>query len=99
MDRIFKDDELDWLRFSCDCGDREHVMDVVVWNDNGVVRDVEFEFSLQYLPFRMRLKRVWQLLCGKKADMHGFVARAEDHEQWAKVFEALTRKPAYTDGT
>jgi len=99
MDKMFKDDELEWERFSCDCGDREHIMDVGIWNDNGIVREVSFDFSLMYLPFRMRLRRAWQLLRGEKADIHGFIARPEDHEEWAKIFEALVRKPQYTDGT
>jgi len=99
VDKILKDDELDWDRFSCDCGDREHIMDVSIWNDDGVVREIDFEFSLVYLPFRMRLKRAWQLLRGEKADIYGFIARPEDHGDWAKVFEALIRKPQYTAGT
>ena len=89
MDSMFQCDGMDWQRFSCECGSREHIMDVAIMRDDGIVREVDFDFSLQYLPFRMRLKLAWQTLRGEKADIHGFMARPEDYDKWGEIFQAL----------
>jgi len=69
-------------RFSCDCLDVEHTLDLFIDKDMDLL---EFSFYREPLPFWSRFKACLNLIMGKRDCKLEFILRPEDAKDLGKI--------------
>ena len=91
MDKLFDDHELITGRFSCDCSDHKHVLDLSIeLTPEPKQRFVHCEFRFHVYgrsPRWYRLKQILKLLRGKNGEMCDFLLRQDDIEPMICLLE------------
>lgn len=90
VDKIFDDSELYWKRFSCDCLDPTHIVDLSVEFIPGQKENtllVEFAEKYSQYPLWERIKNAFKILLGKEIYGHGFIVRPSDIPEMIELLE------------
>lgn len=96
-DRMLDDSEFFMERFSCDCGDRGHIMDISIeyWKyeddksskGRTILIDFEMRLHADEVPFFNRFWRGIKYILGKSTWDHGILLRGEDVPNMIDVLE------------
>ena len=94
-DKLFEDSEIITKRFTCECMDPAHTMDVSV-ELTPKKELVMFTFWESYLSGRLsfleRLKRIFKLLIGRSVWENEFFLRREDIPELVDLLQKVTSK-------
>ena len=92
-DRLFDTAEMVASRFSCNCHDVGHALDVCVeLTDDGRVWDCEFNLYMQgKAPLGYRLRQIWRLLRGRDGQLADFGFRPNDAEEMIRLMRIVKR--------
>jgi len=94
-DRIIAGNEIEIVRFACDCGSQAHSLDFCIErNEEG---EVVYCSMSPYLAgkasFSWRVKTAWRNLRGLDGYLGDFIVRPEDYAEFVKLGAELTISP------